>query len=39
VATVGQAVTFDGAVTAPEDILAKPILGCPSMSVVILVSG
>lgn len=39
VATVGQSVTFDGAVTAPEDILAKPILGCPSMSLVVLVSG
>jgi hypothetical protein len=32
-ATVGQSVSLDGSVAAPEDIQAKPILGCPRMSV------
>jgi hypothetical protein len=32
VATVGQSVNLDGSVAAPEDIQAKPVLGCPKMS-------
>jgi hypothetical protein len=36
-ATVGQFVNLDGCVAAPEDILAKPTLGCPRMLSVELV--
>ena len=38
VATVGEFVNLDGAVTAPEDILKEPVLGCPRMSSLILVA-
>jgi hypothetical protein len=37
VATVGESVNFDGSVAAPEDIQAKPVLGCPKLSSVELV--
>jgi hypothetical protein len=38
VATVGQFVNLDGSTTAPEDVLAKAVLGCSRMSSVILVA-
>jgi len=31
-ATVGQSVSLDGSVAAPEDMQARPVLGCPKMS-------
>ena len=37
-ATVGQFVNLDGSVAAPDDIMAKPVLGCPRMSSVELVA-
>jgi len=37
VATVGESVNFDGSVAAPEDIQAKPVLGCAKLSSVELV--
>ena len=38
VATVGESVNLDGSVAAPEDIQAKPVLGCPKMPSVELVT-
>jgi hypothetical protein len=38
VGTVGEFVNLDGAVSAPEDIQGKAILGCPKMSLVVLVA-
>jgi hypothetical protein len=32
VAQVGQWINLDGSVAAPEDMQAKPVLGCPKMS-------
>jgi hypothetical protein len=37
VATVGEFVTLDGAVSAPDDIQGSAITGCPKMSLVVLV--
>jgi hypothetical protein len=37
-ATVGQFVNLDGSTAAPEDIQAKPVLGCPKISSVELVA-
>jgi hypothetical protein len=37
VATVGEFVTLDGAVSAPDDIQGNAITGCPKMSLVVLV--
>jgi hypothetical protein len=38
VATVGQSVNLDGSTAAPEDMQARPVLGCPRMSSVELVA-